>query len=160
MIALTANLKLGPVTGKATTQRTSFPMTSMCKFGSNYLATSDSGLFSLGGDDFAGSNIDSYFEPITTDFGISNQKRLRFVYIGFQASGNLRLVVTADEQTERTYTITPSKTGQQKIRVTIGRKNGKGRYWNFRIKNVSGCDFSIDSIEVTLVVLSHGFNSY
>lgn len=159
MIALTTNLKLGPATAKATTQRIGFEMTSMCKFGDNYLVTSDSGLYELGGNDLDGSNIDSYFEPVTTDFGISNQKRLRYVYIGFQSSGNLQLVVTADEQTERTYTITPTKTGQQKIRVTIGR-DAKGRYWNFRIKNVSGCDFSIDSIDVLPVVLSHGFNSY
>jgi len=159
VIAFTTNLKLGPTTAKATTQRTGFPFTSMCRFGGNFLCTSDSGLFSLGGDNLDGTDIDSYFEPITTDFGISNQKRLRFVYIGFEAAGDLQLNVTADEQTERTYTITPTKTGQQKIRVAIGR-DGKGRYWNFRIKNVSGCDFSIDNIDVLPVVLTHGINSY
>jgi len=159
MIVLTTNLKLGPLTGKGTTQRTPFPMTSMCRFGDNYLATSGSKLFSLGGNDFDSASINSYFEPITTDFGISNHKRLRYVYIGFQCTGKLQLVVTADEQTEYTYTINPTKIGQQKIRVTIDR-NKKGRYWNFRIKNVSGSDFSIDSIEVLPVVLNHGFNSY
>ncbi len=159
MIALTTNLKLGSVTEKATTQRTGFEMTSMCKFGRNHLATSAAGLHSLGGDDLDGSEIEAYFEPLTTDLGISNQKRLRFVYVGFQCSGSLELVVTADEQTERTYAIAPTKTGQQKIRVPIGR-DGQGRYWNFRIKNVSGCDFSIDSIDVLPVVLTQGIDSY
>ncbi len=159
MIALTTNLKLGPITAKATTQRINFPFSSMCRFGNSYLCTSDSGLFTLGGNTLAGSDIESYFEPLTTDFGIPNQKRLRFVYLGFECSGNLELVVTADEQDERTYTIAPTKTGQQKIRVPIGR-DGKGRYWNFRIKNVSGCDFSIDSIDVLVVPLAQGRDGY
>ncbi len=159
MIALTTNLKLGPMTAKATTQRVNFPFTSMCKFGNHHLATSSSGLFELGGDDLDGDEIESYFEPLTSDFGISNQKRLRYVYIGFECSGNLVLFVTADEQAEREYAIAPSKTGQQVIRVTIGR-DGQGRYWNFRIKNVSGCDFSIDSIKVLPVVRTHGINAY
>ena len=159
MITLMTNLKVGPVTAKATTQRVGFPFTSMCKFGGSYLGVSSSGLFSLGGDDLDGSVIDSYFEPITTDFGIANDKRMRFVYLGFECSGKLTLVITVDEKTERSYNITPKKTGQQRIRVAIGR-DGAGRYWNFRIKNVNGCDFSIDSIDILPIILPQRFDGY
>ena len=57
-----------------TTQRL-LDFNSMCKFGETYLvATEDGGLVSVGGLDDNGVDIDAYFEPVTTDFGVPNPK--------------------------------------------------------------------------------------
>jgi len=150
MITLNTNLK-----NRATTQYTNFNFNSMVRFAGKTLGASSSGLFDLTGDDDNGVNIDAYFAPILTDFGISNPKRLRYVYLGFEASGDLTLSVTFDEKTPRSYTVNSTKTGQQRKRVSIGR-DGQGRYLGVKFSNLNGCDFSIDSADVLLVVRSNG----
>ena len=128
---------------------------SMVKFGGKYLAAGRDGIFTL--DDAetdGGATIDSIVELPLTDFGISHQKRLRSIYIGYETEGSLKLTVTNDEGNEREYTLTALKTGniQHGGKVSVNR-DGKGRYWKLKIENVNGCDFSLDMIEVIPVIL-------
>ncbi len=152
MFSLDINTK-----NRATTQYTNWPFNSMVRFGGKYLGASNSGLFEIGGSSDNQKPIAAYFEPVRTDFGISNPKRLRFMYFGFESDGDLEVEITVDEQVVRTYTITARKTGQQRVRLVIGR-DGQGRYWSFRVKNTSGCDFSIDSVQVLPIVRTQGIH--
>lgn len=99
------------------------------------------------------SEIDASFKTVSTDFGISNPKRGRFLYIGYEADGDLSLDVYADEVHVGTYSIPAGKTGQQYYRVPLNR-TAYGRYWEFKFSNVDGADFSIDSVDVLPIKLN------
>ena len=128
---------------------------SIVKFGERYIGAGQDGIATL--DDAetdGGAVIDSVIELPLTDFGISHQKRLRSIYIGYETEGSLKLTVTNDEGNVREYTLTALTAGniQHGGKVSINR-DGKGRYWKLKIENVNGCDFSIDMIEVIPVIL-------
>jgi hypothetical protein len=133
----------------------------MCKFGDKYLGANESGIFELNTGEFDnadsdgnGDDIEAVFELLTTDFGIENPKRVRKLYFGYEADGNLLVTVYDDDNNERHYILEPSHipNKQSSSRLPVGR-DGKGRYYTFRIDNISGADFSIDSIKVLPVIL-------
>ena len=141
----------------ATTQFTNYPFNSMVKFGNTYLGASSEGIYLLDGSDDDGSEIEAYFEPITTDFGADNPKRMRFIYLGYEAQGDLELTLKADDKDTETITCEAesTKTGQQRRRVPATREL-QGRYWNIQVKNMDGCDFAVDSIDVRMIARSQG----
>ena len=168
MLTMDTNLKVKEPLDentRATTQYTNFNFRGMCNFNGKRYGVNSSGLYRICGDTDNGVDIDAYFEPVVTDFGIDNPKRVRFMYFGYESNGNLLITAQADEQVERTYTVDNSKTGsrdagiaktaQQRHRVPIGR-DGSGRYWRFQIANVDGCDFAVDTIQLRLVVRNQG----
>jgi hypothetical protein len=127
---------------------------SMCKFGDVYIGCDEFGIFELTGDTDNNTDIDALIRWPTTDFGIPNQKRIRKGYLGYETSGSLILTVKDEEDNERRYEVV-ARVGSQiqyGTKVPIGR-DGKGRYWCFELENVGGCDFSIDSLDVSVVVL-------
>jgi len=147
----------------ATTQYSDFDYNSMVKFGNGYLCASENGLYELGGthdlfpeDASVVEIIESWFELATLDFGLSNQKRLRAVYIGYESDGGLTLTISTELGISDSYTIPASTAGQHARRVIISRKL-KGRYWTFKIYG-SGVTFSIDEIKVLPVIRGHGFD--
>lgn len=147
----------------ATTQYLDFEFNSIVKFENKFLCSGDTGLFRLEGTSKIFSSEDltyiptvCYFEPVTMDFGISNQKRLRSVYIGYESDGNLTLKVSTELSAVESYTLPATTTGQHARKVSINRSL-KGRYWTFQIYG-SGVVFAIDHIEVLPIVRSHGID--
>ena len=138
----------------AVTQYAGFNFDSMCKLGDVYLGCNARGIFELDGSTDEGMDIDAFFELPTTDFGLSKQKRIRKVYLGYEASGSLVLEVKDDEDNVRKYTLEAalSDNREHSAKIPVGR-DGKGRYWSFKIENVAGCDFSVDSIDASIVIL-------
>lgn len=143
------------LTNLAVTQFCNYNFNSFCKIGNKYFGASDSGIFELTGNDDAGTDIDAFFELLVSDFGIDNVKRLRSIYVGYEAKGDLIITVKDNENNARTYTlsyITSAYDRQTGGKVNIGR-DGLGRYWQIRIDNVNGAYFAIDSIKALLVIL-------
>lgn len=137
----------------AATQYCGYDFNSFCKIGDKYFGASDSGIYELVGDNDAGTNIDSFFELVVSDFGISNVKRIRTLYIGYEANGDLTVTLKDNEDNARSYTLSYLDYDRQNGgKVSVGR-DGLGRYWQVRIDNVSGCYFAVDSIEVLLTIL-------
>jgi len=153
MISLSTNLKAKA----ATTQFTKFDYNSMVKMGNKYLCASDQGLFELKGDTDNSENILSYFEPITMDFGISQEKRLRAVYFGYEANGDIFLTVSTDLGLSEVYTVPATTNGQQARKIIISRSI-HGRYWTFHFQS-TGCFFAIDHISILPIVRGHGFDT-
>ena len=115
------------------------------------------GLFQLNsGDDDNGDQINAFFELITSDFGIPNNKRIRLYNVGYETSGTLKFIVTVDDDadTRKVYLLTPTNTsnGQHSAKF-YGHRDQRGRYWMERIENTDGCDFSIDHIELFPTIL-------
>ena len=150
MITLDTNLKAK----SATTQYLSFSYDSMVKSGDRYICASPDGLFEHSGLSDNGTAITSYFEPVTTDFGISNEKKLRSVYLGYEAAGNLTLTVSTELGFTEDIIIPASAAGQKARKVPISR-SVRGRYFTFQIKGV-GVDFSVDEIKVLPIIIGHG----
>lgn len=137
----------------ATTQYCYYDFNSFCKIGEKYYGASDSGIFELTGEDDAGTNIDAFFELIVSDFGVSNMKRIRTVYIGGESDGALKLTLKDDESNSREYTVNlTSGSKQSSAKVPISR-DGTGRYWQIRIDNKNGAYFAIDFIELLAIIL-------
>lgn len=155
MTTMDTNLKAS----RATTQFTNYGFNSYANFNGRQLAASDSGISLLGGESDNGADIEAYFEPVTTDFGDGHPKRLRFLYLGYEADG--QIVVTIAEAGKpakaEAKTIGSKLVGQQRARVPVSRVLS-GRYWMFRIGNKNGSDFAIDSMHCLYLSRSHGLS--
>ena len=139
---------------RATTQYINYDMNSMVKFGDKYLGASSDGIYELDGDTDDGDSIGAYFEPIVTDFGISNPKKVRFVFLGYESEGDIIVTLAADEGIRQSYIVDSLKTGQQNRRIPSNR-NMQGRYVMVGVSNVCGCDFGVDSMDMVIVTMPH-----
>jgi len=138
---LDTNLK-----NKATGQYQQFDINSMVKFNSKYWASGPSGIYQLNSVDVTNTG---YFITATMDFGINNDKRLRYVYLSLESTGNLTLAVNTEKVSAINFTVTISGTGQQDVRIPIPRSL-YGRFWTFKLSGT--CDFSIDEIKVLPII--------
>lgn len=123
------------------------------------IATNEDGLYSLfDADNDDDTDIDAFFELITTDFGTPASKRLRILVFSAEVSGDLNVKTTTDDDEERTYLIRAKRIGQKQHRMyrVSCRRDQKGVYWMLRIENKGGCDFSIDGIDAKLIMLGTG----
>jgi len=137
----------------AVTQYCDYNFNSFCEIAGKYYGSNESGIFELTGDDDAGTNIDAFFDLILSDFGISNMKRIRSIYVGGEANGGLTLTIKDDEDNSRLYTLNLTSGNKQSSgKVAVGR-DGIGRYYQIRIDNIGGAYFAIDSIEVLAIIL-------
>lgn len=147
---LTLNINLSNM---AVTQFCDYDYNSFCKIGDKYFGACENGIFELTGKDDAGANIDAFFELVVSDFGISNVKRIRKIYVGYEAKGDLTVTTKDNEDNSRSYTLSYLDYDRQNGgEVAVGR-DGLGRYWQIRIDNVDGCYFAVDSIELALTIL-------
>ena len=142
------------VLSKGTTQYLNYDFTSMVKFGASYLGCNNDGIFELSGNNDNSRPIDAWIKPLITDFGISNPKKCRAGYIGYETQGELDVKVQADEGKEYVAILPININGQQGKKFSISR-NIKGRYITITILNVKGCDFGIDSMDICLIVTPH-----
>jgi hypothetical protein len=147
MIILDTNL-----TNKATSQYV-LDINSLVKFNGKFFCASDSGLFKFSGTTDNGTAINSYFELKTMDFDIPNEKRLRFAYIGYEASSAITLTITTELDITDSYTLPASTNLQSGYRVTISRKL-YGRYFTFKF---TGAGFAIDHVSVLPIIRGHNF---
>lgn len=150
MIVLDTNVK-----ANASTQYTNFNYNSMVSFKGNFFCANSSGLYKITGGDDDNTNIISYFEPLTTDFGIDEEKRIRSVYLAMEADGDMSLKVTTELSSQETYAI-PVSSGQQARKINIKRTQ-KGRWWTFQIYG-NGVIYSIDEIRALINIRGHGFD--
>jgi len=142
----------------AVSQYRNFPFNSMCVFNGTALAANSDGIYSL--DDAEkddGTNINSYVEFPTTDFGVLGAKRFRKMYLGYETSGGFKLTTQVDGGADKVVIIPADKRGQVQHRGEIPMsRSQKGVYWILKAANIAGCDFSLDSIEGIPIILTKG----
>lgn len=151
MLTLDTLLKTG-----ATGQYLNFDFNSMCGYNGRYIGANENGLFALEGDSDNGADIDAFLETRTDDMGLDNPKRLRFLYLAYEADGDLAVTVTAEGNGSQTKVFDSTVTGQQRRRKSVTRAL-KSKDWKIKVANTDGCDFSLNSIKVLPVILSHGY---
>jgi hypothetical protein len=137
----------------AITQLVDFDFRSFAHMGRNVLAVGSDGLYTLGGDDFDGTDIESYFE-----FLIDGEMVFcpRSIWFGGEFSGDMTITLTFDGRTSdaKTFTLSPylNNNYQHGFKLELGRPDW-GRYMTVKIANSSGADFSVDTIELVFVLL-------
>ena len=136
------------------TQYVGWDFNSIACFNGKHIGANSDGVFELGEsttDD--GKGIKAWIKTPTHDYGSAHQKRVRSAYIGGETDGKLTFSIFADEQDPVLAQI--EKTGQKQSGLRIpGNRKAKGRFLSYEIANSAGCDFSIDSLEVILMILS------
>lgn len=131
-----------------------FNFDSMITFNGKCLGACEDGIFELGGDTFAGDDIDAYFTLPTTDLGVANQKRIRSIFAGYESDGTMQAKVTMDDGTEQTYNLSPnSAVNAQEGSEGYGKQDEIGRYIKLKVANVDGADFGFDTIDIIPVLL-------
>jgi len=134
---LCTNLK-----NRATTQFTSFDFDSMAKIGDAFLCAGSTGLYILAGDLPA---VPAYFEPIETDFGIPNLKRVRSVSLEYYSASALTVTVSTEKGLSDTLTF-PASSGKTISRDITVSRDVYGVYFTFKVSG-SGA-FSVESLQV------------
>ena len=134
----------------------SLPANSMCSFnGKTYMACA-AGIYEIGADDDAGRPIHASATVAQTNFGSTKNKRIAYVYVGMRSSGAMQLKAIANNQSDRYYALNAVGGAVRGSRADLG-KGLEGQYWQFRVENVNGADFELDSIEFKPTILSrHG----
>ena len=139
----------------ATTQFTGVEITSMAKFSHEYFATTENGLVKYSGEvDNITTVIPAYFITATMDFGINNDKRLRYLYLSIETNGNIKVDIWTEKVASLSYTTDLTLVGQQDVRIPISRAL-YGRFWTFKVSNVLGSDFSIDEMKIQPIIRNH-----
>lgn len=144
---------------RATTQFINYNFNSYANFNGAQLGVKDDGLFRLSGDLDNTDNIDAEVEFATTDFGDSHKKHMRSVLLGYESEGSIKVEATESGSTDAfiTKNLPGLGMGRPVLAKLPGQKNITGRYWSFKVLNVSGSDFQLDSIAVTFIKRSHNF---
>lgn len=145
MTTLSLNLK-----NNAATQFANYNYKDFVTVGGTTYGLNDNGIFSLDTNDTDnGIAIGAYFSIIMTNLGIANQKRIRSGIISGEG-GDLKVTIIFDDDSQYEAYVTPSGTGAGKFN---GIRSQKGEYFQIKIQNVNGSDFSIDQIDVTPIIL-------
>lgn len=142
--------------GKAPTQYVGYEFSSMGMLGGTPIAIDENGIYEVfTGDTDNGSKIDAHFDLPETNLQTSLNKRLRSLFLGCHADGNLFVSISDDEENEATYQVRPMKIGKQHTtKVNCGRNWHKGCYYSIRIGNVDGAYFDIDYFQILSIMLA------
>jgi hypothetical protein len=144
--ALTQYILPGTVTGAAMLH------------GQPVVATSD-GIHILDNPvDDTGQAISAWFKTVRSDFGMHNRKRFRTVYIRGLIE---KLAVTLDTadgtDTDGTSPVMTYQSSDGSLKQEEGyfpgRRDQAATWWQLKIANVAGEDFSVDAVEVLPVIL-------
>ena len=140
----------------AVSQITNYQFNSLGTVGRYPIAANENGLFILeSADDDNGTEIDSIVHFVNSHLDYLGIKRFRKLYIGYETSGNLIFSVETDENNTKSYELNTSNDSQLQHRDIVQMtRDMAGVYWRFKIENIDGCDFSVDSIEGLPVYLT------
>lgn len=130
------------------------PMNSICTFkGVTYVANAG-GIYKLEKTDDAGQPISASATVLSnTDFGTRKNKRVPYVYLGYESAYNLRMSVVTNKHAVFYQDVFPPSDKNRGARITLGR-GLRGLYWTFRISNIDGAFFEIDKMHVDSVSLN------
>ena len=128
-----------------------FPFNSAARIGNQLIAAGDGGLYVIAETNDNGEPIAASLTTGLTDVGDPQQKRVREIFLGYEASGAMGVDVAITQSgAEQTYGYTfPAKTATDPTanRQKVGR-GIKSRFWRFIIHNVAGARFRVTETRV------------
>lgn len=132
----------------AASQYDGFDFNSYAVFNGVPLGANEDGIYSLfDAQTDAGADIAAYFDTAKVDWGSPYVKNFLKAHVGFEADGDLTLIMRADDGSPGAKTLSNSFIlNQQHGNLVDLDRSIRGRYFQLRIENVNGSDFSLDSI--------------
>lgn len=131
-----------------------YDFNSVTKYQSYYLGANGKGIAVLDGENDDGDEIKAFIETGVMDFDTHTAKRVEKAWLGARSDGQLVLKTVTNEQIERLYLVRPlGMPGILRTSITLG-KGVKSAYWQFKLENLKGADFDVDSIEFYVVPLT------
>ena len=131
-----------------------FDFHSFARFGQDYLAATDDGIYLLEGDSDNGTAIDASAVTGSTDFGDSRSKRVLGAYMGLASAGQTHLTLLTDgERTTGPFQLRVSATAGQVERTKLQKGIKSGR-WQFKLENFEGSDLELTSLELEVMLLT------
>jgi len=136
------------------TQYSGFNFTDFCMFQGRPLGGGPDGIFTLDGGDkdvYTTTSderaISWWFELPQSQYGTTDIKQLRFMYVSGKFSGPITVKVVTEDGTTKTYTGTPSNTSLEQTTIRIPMSyTQRGEFLSITVSGSS--DTSIDFIEV------------
>ncbi len=102
-----------------------------------------------GDSDPGGAPIAARFELAGTDLGDRSPKQIARVIAGLETTGTMEALVRYDKGDWQAYPLTPGYTDLSHGRQSAPcSRRHKGRYFQVGLRNVAGCDFSLDRLRV------------
>lgn len=145
----------------ATSEYQNYHFTSMAVIDGIPYGTGPDGIYRLTGDDDEGTPIHASVYTGLTDFGSSFLKQLPAAWIGLTSNGEMVLkVVTTDsgKKKENWYRMKERPKGTPVDSRFTPAKGLEGRYWGFKIENLNGADFQIDSLKLWPLVMKRRYS--
>lgn len=150
-LVVNTDLEIGP------TEYRNFDYNSLCQDneGNVYLASS-TGLHKLTGISDNSTDIETYFETPTTDFGVNKLKNIPEIYIGMKTQSDISAKTKHDDVYSMPKTSGTTNGEMITKRIRFGRGTMQ-RYWGLRIHSETA-PVEIDHIEVPIYVKSRRIN--
>ena len=128
---------------------------SFMHFNKQCVASSEDGLYTLGGDTNNDEEIKSIVEYALTDFDKQHLKRLRKIFITGEFEDDMSITTIGDEGIERVKTVSPiTGDNKQEVMEVSCARDIKATHWGLRVQNKNGSDFSLDKIEAILIEMT------
>lgn len=131
---------------------TNFDFVSVSQTPDKILALGEDGLYELTGDTDSGEEIDAVLRSGMHDFGFMDTKRIADILYGYTSDGALTVTLETTESGHSPYTYSLEDRNALSPRNTrvIPGKGLRGRYWRWEFRNVSGADFKVTNVVVSL----------
>lgn len=135
----------------AVSEYDNFPFNSMAVVGGIPFGATADGIYRMEGDDDDGAPIHASIYTGLTDFGNSFLKQLPAAWIGLTSTGDMVLkVITTDggKRKENWYRMAARPGGTPVDSRFSPAKGLLGRYYGFKLENLDGADFTLDSLKL------------
>lgn len=155
-VAISINLR-----NRAITQYHDFPNGGMAVFDKTFYVADPLGIYTFGYEFITdnGNQISAYAEFAATNMGIANAKAARSHHMSYYADGDLLLTWYANESSERAEEVTHGSDNSvyqdEKIK---GNRKVEGTFFNYRLDNVNGSDFTVEALRVVPIIKNLGKN--
>ena len=132
---------------RAFTQYLEYDFNSFARLRDTFMAANEEGLYILGGDTDDGEEINASFSLRDTDFGDFTKKRILRVHLGLEAGGDVMFGFAPDKGAF-TYRVVTDAGSDRGPWVNFDGAV-RGRYFQFKLGNLDGSWFALDSAVVT-----------
>lgn len=150
--AYAINLSTGAVS-----RYTEFPFDQILRFGNKHFGVRPDGIYELTGDTDDGDPIAASVKTFPTDFGVTNFKRIPYVYLMGRFGGDMEVGTQVNEGSEYTFPAPAIRgSGVHALRAKIAQ-GIKGNAWSFTFSNVDGADFDIERAEALITPTSKAY---
>jgi len=140
----------------APSRYTDLPANSITTFAGVAYISNAGGIYAVDAATDAGRAVNASFTLAEDDFNDSHEKKVPVVYVSASTAGKLKLQAVVNKKAPLYYEFNDDRAAVGEVRgmrATLG-KGLVGRFWQFKISNIAGDDFEVDSIEINPVKLA------